>query len=195
MNSYRRIHFWENTRRLQILKKFHSDVVIYFNSPKKTESVQARERITHTVDWAHHIIYGANVNPIIKWRAPSNVGRYTHDVDVIYNVFKLDEFEIPESQVTDLIERAIGVYQSTRRAALFRTINPFWWLFRLLMWFARIPFIVLDEIGFPTTSWEGSLLGKRLKVLLLGVGTVLLGVGTTLGNFLLSWLKVQLGME
>ena len=57
--------------------------------------------------------------------------------------------QIPANTAVDFIERALGVYQSDRRAALVRTINPLWWLSRGLLWFARIPFVFLDGL-FPS---------------------------------------------
>ena len=58
---------------------------------------------------------------------------------------------------------AYGVYRSDCRAALYRTFNPLWGLFRGLLWLARIPFVVLGAIGFDAARAEGNALGKVFK--------------------------------
>lgn len=94
------------------------------------------------------------------------VGGNAQQIDVLPSLFELDSFRIPHKRAVDLIERALGVYQSDRIAALRRTINPLWWLFRGLLWFARIPFVFLGGLGFDAARAEGSVFGKIFKLLL-----------------------------
>ena len=101
--------------------------------------------------------------------------------------FELDRQRIPEGHAVDLIEKAIGVYQSNRTAALRRTINPFWWLKGSLLWFLSIPFIVLGALGFNATHTEGSVFGQSFK-LLLAISALL-----TIVNYL-GWLPAALSL-
>ena len=204
MNSYRNIPLWENVRRLEILGEFRNNVVRYFNncghpegawmldSPiENTEAVQARQRINSTVYQAQRIIEAAGMLQTITWTPPPAVGGYEQKIHMLFNLFEFTRFQIPSQNAVDLIERAIGVYQSDRRAALRRTLNPFWWLFRGLLWFARIPFVVLGAVGFDAARAEGSVFGKIFKFLL-AISAVL-----TILN-LLGWLqaaKALLGIE
>ena len=109
---------------------------------ENTEAVQARQRINSTVDQAQRIIEAAGIPPSMRWMPPRMMGGHVQQINLLLNLFELDRFQIPSQNAVDFIERAIGVYQSDRMAAIRRTINPFWWLFRGLLWFARIPFVV-----------------------------------------------------
>ena len=208
MNSYRNIPLWENVRRLEILGEFRNDVVRYFDNCEhhegawmidrpieNTEAVQARQRINSTVDQAQRIIEAAGIPQTITWTPPPAVGGYVQKINMLSNLFEFTRFRIPSQNAVDLIERAIGVYQSDRMAAIRRTINPFWWLFRGLLWFARIPFVVLGAVGFDAARMEKSVLGKFFKAIL----TLLLATSALLTILnLLGWLpaaKALLGIE
>ena len=111
---------------------------------------------------------------------------------MLFNLFEFPRFRIPFQNAVDLIERAIGVYQSDRMAAIRRTINPFWWLFRGLLWSVRIPFILLGAMGYDAARMERSNAGKNVK-LLLAISALLLTILKLMG-----WLpaaKAQLGIE
>ena len=205
MNSYRHISLWENSRRLRVLEEFRNDVVSYFNNSSPlgigegrregTEAVQARQRINLTVPQAHHIIEAAGIAPSMRWMPPRMMGGHVQQINLLLNLFELDRFQIPSQNAVDFIERAIGVYQSDRMAAIRRTINPFWWLFRGLLWFARIPFVVLGAVGFDAARMERSVLGRFFKAIL----TLLLATSALLKILnLLGWLpaaKALLGIE
>ena len=86
---------------------------------------------------------------------------------------------------------ALGVYQNDRRAAKIRTFNPFWWLWRALLWFVRIPFVLMDEMGFDGARAEASVVGQLVKLILF------LSAVLTILNYL-GWLdaaKALLGLS
>ena len=200
MNSYKNIPLWENARRCHILAEFRNDVVSYFNNCvhdehswiaegkriENTDAAPARRRINSTVVQAQRIIEAAGISQSIMWTPSPMVGGNAQQIDVLPSLFELDSFRIPHKRAVDLIERALGVYQSDRIAALRRTINPLWWLFRGLLWFARIPFVFLGQIGFNTARAEGSALGKLFKAIIALV-TVAASLLTVLN--LLGWLS------
>ena len=205
MNAYKNIPLWENSRRCRVLVEFRDDVVSYFNNSsilgmgegrrEKPEAVQARRRINLTVIQAQRIIEAAGIAPTITWTPPPMIGGYVQRIDVIFNLFELDRYQIRADHAVGFIEMAFGVYQSDREAALRRTINPFWWLFRGLLWFARIPFVFLGAVGFDVARAEGSALGKFFKVIFALV-TATAALLTILN--LLDWLpgaKALLGIK
>ena len=112
-------------------------------------------------------------------------GGYVQRIYLILNLFELDRYQISPNHAVAFIERALGVYQSDRPATLRRTIDPLWWLFRGLLWFARIPFVFLGAVGFDAARAEGSVLGKFFKASFALV-TVTAALLTTLN--LLGWL-------
>ena len=205
MNSYKNISWWENTRRLRILEEFRNDVIGYFNSSsplgigegrrERTEAVQARHRINLTVPQAHHIIEAAGIAPSMRWIPPRMMGGHVQQIDLLLNLFELDRYQIPAKHTVGFIEMALGVYQSDRAAALVRTINPLWWLFRGLLWFGRIPFVFLGAVGFDAGRAERSGLGKFFKATfaLVTAAAALLTILNLLGW--LSAAKSLLGIE
>ena len=172
----RSIPLWENVRRCRVLEEFRNDVISYFSNGSplgmgedrrdEDEAVQVRRRINHTVDQAHRIIVAAGLAPMVMLTPSPMIGGYAQPIDVILNLFELHDCQISEKRAVDLIERALGVYQSDRTSALRRTINPFWWLFRVLLWFVRIPFVFLGAVGFDVVRAEGSTLGNIFKLLI-----------------------------
>lgn len=179
MNSYKDIPLWENSRRRRALEEFRSDVISYFNNSRylwmagarteETEAVQARQRINCTVDQANRIIEAAGIAPTVTWTPPPMFGGHVQRIYLILNLFELDSYQISADHAVALIERALGVYQSDRPAAFRRTINPLWWLFRGLLWFVRIPFVLLGAVGFDVARMEGSALGKLFKAIFASV--------------------------
>ena len=201
MNSYRNIPLWENTRRLRVLREFRNDVISYFNNSsvmglgegrrENTDAVQSRQRINLTSNQAHHIIAAAGIATTITYTPPAMIGGYVQRIEVFSNLFGLDRYQISPDYVVGFIERAIGVYQFDRKAAFRRTINPFWWLKRSLLWLLSIPFIFLGALGFDAGRAEGSVFGKLLKLLLATSAAL------TILNYLgwLSAAKALLGIE
>ena len=97
-------------------------------------------------------------------------------VDLFTNIFHLNTYQISYAHVTDLVNRAIGVYEQTSRQASIRTYNPFWWFARGLIWFSRLPIWFLGEIGFDSQKIEQSIWGKIIKGMFTVVGSILGGI-------------------
>ena len=200
-NSYTDIPLWENTRRLAVLEEIRKDALTYFNRSRgqgfgedrieEIDAVHARQRINCTIKEAHLIITAAGLSHTITWTAPPAVGGRVHHLDLLFDMFTLCRLQIPPQHAVDHIERALGVYDSNRVAAFVRTINPFWWLKRSLLWLLCIPFMFLGALGFDARRAEGSVFGKILK-LLFAISALL-----TILNYL-GWLpatRTLLGIE
>lgn len=182
MNGYKDITFWENERRLEKLVKFHIYVVDYFNDSHKdtfgihlTEGEKAkhsRRKINLMIDEVHKMIIAAGINCNVRLVPPPAVGGYAGKVDVLMNLFDLYRFNIGPRDAVGYIERAIGVYQSDRRKSVFRTFNPFWWMSRLLYWFARTPFSLIEVAGFDATRAERSTLGRFVKIIFILISVI-----------------------
>ena len=205
MTSYEDIPLWENASRCRALMEFRENVISYFNnsSPvrmggdriEKPEAVRARHRINLTTINVRRIIVAAGIAPIMMWSPPPMIGGHVQKIDLIFNVFKLDRYQISGRHAVGFIEMALGVYQSDRTAALRRTINPLWWLFRGLLWCTRLPFVVLGAVGFDAPRAERSVLGRLVKLVaaLLTATAALLTIVNLLG-----WLpgaKALLGIK
>lgn len=177
MDSYNNITVWENSRRLRALNEFRNDVLCYFEHsqiirrglarPRRiehAEASEARRRINHSLVQVQHFMKAAGVAASISIVLPAS-GGYEKQIDVIANLFRLHQLQIPGSDAVSLIEQAEGVYRSDRPSALRRTLNPLWWLYRGFLWILRIPFVVLGAVGFDAARAEASVWGKAVKLL------------------------------
>ena len=173
MRDHTKILVWENERRLNKLAEFRQLVIEYFNnidvgwiSDRKTENEvaqMARVKISRIMDDVHSIILGSKIKPILtRVSAPAVGGRAT-PIDLILNIFNLDELEINPNDALDFIDRAIGIYESNHKSAFFRIFNPFFYLGWFLDVISDLPFVVVGKFGFNQRKMKTSLIGRFVK--------------------------------
>ena len=88
------------------------------------------------------------------------------EIDLIDDIFDLDQFDIGPNNVLGLIDRAIGEYDSNRKSAFVRTLNPFFYLGRVLDTISDLPFIIVGIFGFNRQKIKASTIGKLVKGIL-----------------------------
>ena len=167
MNGYRNITFWESLRRQERLNEFHNLIVTYYTALQEGQADQASEArisINLILRDVQAIVYAAKVHPVISWTPPRFVGGPSIEIDVLENLFYLKRYDLGPETVTDLLLRACGVYESYHLQSFLRTINPFWWVWRIFNWFAKLPFFLLGSAGFNSTRAENSILGRFFKL-------------------------------
>lgn len=190
MKPYTDIPIWETKKRLQELKQFHMDVERYFlnsstgvagrsrlqRTDNNDAATQAKQSINRSLQAVNGYTKGAGVNPEIYYQQPAVVGGSEYNINIITNVFRLDELRIPVDMPDAFVQQAIGVYEGDTPASWRRTLNPFWWIGRLLIWVAHLPFFLLGAAGFNAEKAENSILGKLVSLvftLTIFVGAVL----------------------
>lgn len=143
--------------------EFHALVVEYFFS--KDAPPDTRNNINVRLAQAHRYVRDTGVPFVLTHYPAPAIGGYVKNVDVIQNIFHLRSSSIPPQHITDVIEQAIGVYDDDRQAALFRTFNPFFWIWKTLSAISRIPFTLLENAGLHGKKLEESFLGKLVKLM------------------------------
>ena len=175
MRHYTRILIWENKRRLSKLREFRSLMIRYFNNSRvglgggrveESAAKEARREINRLRDEIHSIILNSEINPSFSWTRPAAAGGDETEIDLIDDIFDLDQFDIGPNNVLGIIDRAIGEYDSNRRSAFVRTFNPFFYLGRVLDTITDLPFIVLGVLGFDRQKIKTSTIGKIVKAIL-----------------------------
>ena len=146
MRHYTKILVWENNRRLKKLIDFRKLVIVYFNNsriewimdPRVEEEVaqEARSNINLSLNDVQSIIL------------QTGIGRNSANINLIDNIFNLNEFQIDSRLVLDKIDRAIGVYQSIQKKACARAFNPLFYVQIILDFISDLPFIALGKLGF-----------------------------------------------
>ena len=127
--------------------------------------------------------------------SPPALGGRTFRFDLFNDLFNdLESYGISYQLVIDMLEKAIGVYETDKSRALRRTINPLWWMKRLFEEAGRLPFRLLTMLGFNVARSESSVLGRLVRgfVSLIAVLASLLVIANLLG--FLDEIKKILGL-
>ncbi len=182
----------ENNRRIALLNKFGDELSRYLcgtefgsllDGPRETQDAsEARSELNHMLNEVTQILYAAGCPPVLQWSPPPMIGGRGCNLNVIINLFRLNHYMIKPREVLDFIERAAGIYEGQHRAAVIRTLNPFFWISRLIGWIASLPFAFLGHIGLPRPKIESSVIGKIFK----GVTELATGIATIAGMLKLS---------
>ncbi len=175
MRYHTKILIWENKRRLNKLRAFRSLVIRYFNNSRvgfgggrveESAAKEARHEINRLGDEIHSIILNSEINPLFSWTPPSGVGGDETGIDLIENIFTLDQFDIGPNNLLACIDRAIEKYDSGRKSTFVRTLNPFFYLGRVLDTITDLPFIIIGVLGFNRQKMKASAIGRLVKGIL-----------------------------
>ena len=164
MRHYTKILRWENAKRLSKLMEFRKLIIEYFNNHRNTNVADvARSKINRYMNEVHSIVVQSGINPIYTWRAPPIAGGYSAKIDLIINIFNLDDYFTEYDLVLDLIDRSIGIYESNTKWARFRIFNPFFYIGLGLDFISDLPFIALGKLGFNRQKARTSAVGRLVK--------------------------------
>ena len=172
MRYYTRILIWENRKRLNKLREFRSLVIRYFNHSRvgfgggrveESAAKEARREINRLKKKIHSIVLNSEIDPVFSWTPPSVVGGGETEIDLIDDIFNLDQFDIGPSNLLDIIDRTIAQYDSNRKSALIRTFNPFFYIGLALHTISELPFIVIGLFGFNRQKLQTSAIGRLIK--------------------------------
>jgi hypothetical protein len=143
--EYAKIPIWENKRRIKALKAFgdlYKDTLRFpprvplagstTGQPPMT-SEERHSEINRRKPTALKIVALAQIR---SFRATLNKDGKTIDIDVLARLWDLERHGISTKLPVDVVEEAIGVYHDDQVKSLVRTLNPFFWLGRLIDWIA-----------------------------------------------------------
>ena len=172
MRYHTKILIWENKRRLNKLRVFRSLVIRYFNNSRvgfgggrveESAAKEARLEINRLKDEIHSIILNSEINPSFSWTRPAAAGGDETEIDLIEEIFELDQFDIGPNNVLACIDRTIEKYDSSHKSTFARTLNPFFYLGRVLNTITDLPFIVIGILGFNRQKIKASAVGRLVK--------------------------------
>ena len=147
-------------------------MIRYFNNSRiglggvrVEESVakEARHELNRLRDEIHSIILNSEMDPSFSWTRPAAAGGDDTDIDLIDDLFNLDQFDIGPNNVLGIIDKAIERYDSNRKSALIRTLNPFFYIGVALNTISDLPFIVIGLFGFNRRKIQTSAIGRLIK--------------------------------
>lgn len=175
MKRIKHVPIWEVNNRLKTLEQFRSDVSRYFSNSaysleaqgmiEKPEAKEARSAINLTLYEARDCIQASGVITVVMYYELPKQGGRSYPVDVIMNLFECYDYNKRPDDITGLIERSIGIHKSEVPKAKIRTLNPIWWVGRLISWVVALPFLLIERAGFDASKAQQSMMGKIFKLL------------------------------
>lgn len=180
MSNYKKIPIWENRKRLKLLIEFRNLMADYFNNIKIHEAGVRESSIAYSLRPKINLCLETVCSFVKSTGINSEISHY-YDIsdyirkevgsdvesDVLRNIFIMwDKFRLNEDGLLDYIDRAIGIYKYDKLNAIFRTINPLFWIGLLLDYIVSLPFKIIGRIGFNQKKIESSVAGRISKGIL-----------------------------
>ena len=174
MRYYKKIHYWENIQRVDMLNNFRNLVIDYFNNVQighisgvkiNEDAANARILINKSINKVRLIILTSGINPTLKISPSYGYSGEKKTID-FNDIFIIHTYEIPPTHIIDFIDRSIGVYEEDELNSKLRTVNPFFWLGLVLEFIVNLPFKLIGELGFNQSKFEASSIGKVMKLFL-----------------------------
>jgi hypothetical protein len=199
--EFAKIPIWENKRRIKALTAFadlYKDTLKSTAKPQIAESATARPIITPEQRRSElnrrkpAIMKTVALAGIRSFRATVKPNGAPIDIDIIDHLWELQTNLLSSILLVDVLEEAIGVYCDDQVKSWTRTLNPFFWLGRLIDWVADLVFNVVALFGASPDQARASILGRliiaveRLILWLAAIVTVLefLGFQTPIRHLL-----------
>lgn len=176
MSDYRVLPFWENLKRRKELEIYQQSVEKYFervdfNDYSRTfidnnETKKIRAFLNKQNGFIQVYLLGTGISPDVVHTPPPAIGGYVQRINLVENLFNLFNYDIEHQVLIDTIDKAIGVYEKDFLPSVIRTINPLFWLGKILETIASVPFYLLGSVGFNRRKIENSIAGKLIKWLI-----------------------------
>ena len=188
MRHYTKILIWENKRRLNKLFEFRQLIFTYLNNSRvewitdtRIEEVtahEARVKINRAMREISSMIFQSGIVPTLHWIPPATVRGHAVKVNLIDNIFRLDELFIDPRHVLDVIDNSIGIYESNVKWARIKIFNPFFYIGLMFDFISRLPFIALGKLGADQQRMEMSVFGRLIKgvLYLIQIAAALIGI-------------------
>ena len=150
-------------------------MIRYFNNSRigfgggrveESAAKEAKRDLNRLRDEIHSIILNSEMDPSFSWTRPAAAGGNDTEIDLIENLFNLDQFDIGPSNVLGIIDKTIGQHDSNRKSAFIRTLNPFFYIEVVLDTISDLPFIFVGLFGFNRKKIRTSAIGRPIKAIL-----------------------------
>ena len=165
--------YWECKRRLKDLQHFRELLAGYFGSlaeanwpasirdRETSESERLRREINLRLKDAIVCCELVGEPATVLYSPPPALGGFQGRLNLLREVFNLQDYHIGTDRIFDSLDRAIGEYERRKRRLHRQMFNPLFWLKLALVKIIEIPFQILGAAGFDAAKMEKSLPVKR----------------------------------
>jgi hypothetical protein len=157
MKPHDQLTIFRNLHRARELREFRDLVGTYFerserdvnDMPMDWEGAQsARSRINQMMPRVLQIVRAAGLGGWAGAVATTDPGLALGRVEVLQRIFSARHGDGLDQEIIDVLDMALGVYESGRLAAFARTINPLHYAGTILGFLARAPRKLFASLGF-----------------------------------------------
>lgn len=125
------------------------------------EKRQLRENLNFKMPAVSRYVRNCGVSTSVYYTPPPITGGMAGNIDLLANMYNLDQYDVPEEVIFDMLDKAIGTYRLFQKEYKLRIINPFFWIGRII----KAPFQIAKFAGFDPAKLEMSLFGKLYKLI------------------------------
>jgi len=118
---------------------------------------------------------GAGISPNVTHNGAPAGGSVRQGLNLVDDLFNLQNYDIETQALIDFINQALGVYERDFKWSFMRTVNPLFWVGKILELVSSVPFYLLGRIGFDQEELELSSLGRVVKWAIKTVGYFTIG--------------------
>lgn len=140
-----------------------------------------RQQVSTGVLAAMKLAHKHKIPTEFKSFPPVMVGGPIIPVNIFNSVLNDNSYKgISRQMVVDALNQTIGACEEQVKEEFFKLCNPINWVKELLLWFLRLPFMLIELTGFNVEKVEDHLFGKLFKALEIAVIILILyrlGVG------------------
>ncbi len=166
MKPHDQITIIRNVHRAGELRTFRDQVESYFaRSERDIDDVPldwegalaARSRINQMLPRIVRIVRAAGLGEPGTAGGTTDPGIPLGRVEVLHQIFSAGYRDGLDQEILDVLDMAIGVYQSDRIGALFRTVNPLHYASAAVSFLTRGPRRLLTALGWRRSARPGRL--------------------------------------
>jgi hypothetical protein len=188
--KYDKIPIWENKDRIKYLTFFRDlwlegtfaadQVLVSPATGKPFRQEERRSELNRRIPAVKEMVALADIPTLRDWvtiRKDDELVR----VDILEQFWYTDKLRLSYRAPSDVVDEAIGKYQTDQRASWVRTFNPLYWLGRLIDWLIGKAFNVVSLFGGNPRAARNSPVGRTV----FAIGTFLAWFAT-MGGFTIA---------
>lgn len=187
MKQYKKITCFENKRRVNLLKQFRKDYTWWWENVDKDwartienkKSEKYRESINLVLDEVDAIIIQSWVATKHYYTPPPAFWWVAWSIDFILNIFRIYSMRLWSETITDMVDMSIWNYNRDYNSSIIRTLNPFYWIDRIIWYILSFPLMLISSIfELSYNKIEENIIVKVIR----GIISLLLTILTVLAS-------------
>lgn len=149
---------------IAIMGKDYFDAVLR-SATEKPEGKVLRDWLAKNIPRAQQIAHSNNVSINLQSYPAPAVGGPVIPVNIFDAILHdIGHESLDQNWIEDCINETIGKLEHKIKKELYKLFNPLHWLYSILIFILRLPFLLISLTGFNMEKVEDQLIGKIFKL-------------------------------